>query len=271
MDPRRRPGTVVSWSVATEAFLLASDYTLTTRSTYRGYLKRAGKSLGAAALARLTTEGLASFRVEALRLDGFRATQLLMATRVFLGWAEERGLVRLSQEAIRDALRPPGARPGVPPLARARGRRRGPPPAPFTLDAFGYPAGAAGIFLVAAEIRALREALARADARRWAGLLRGTELPGQRLPGGGAGAVPATPEDAVRVGRGRRRGADGLAMALGPEAEAAGERRLLEVLSRLRAALAAQQQRTLGRSVWRASWTEVEVPALAAGERRAEP
>ena len=258
-DPRRRPAAVVPWSVAVEAFLLASDYTLATCSTYRGYLKRAGERLGKTALDRLSTEDLASYRAEVLAARGFRASQVLMAARLFLGWAAERGLLRLPQEAIRETLRPPSAKAGMPHLARIPGRRRGPPPAAFTLDAFGYPAGAAGISLVVEEMRALREALKNANPGRWAGLLRGTAHPGYRRANGGTEEIVVV-LDAERGGRQRYRGPDAILTALGYAAGPAGERRLLEALSRLRLAFVAQQQRTLGRTAWRAHWTETPVP-----------
>ncbi len=260
-DPRRRPAAVVPWPVAAEAFLLASDYTLATCSTYRGYLRRAGERLGKTALDRLTTEDLASYRAEVLAARGFRASQVLMAARLFLGWAAERGLLRLPPEAIRETLRPPNAKAGLPQLVRVPGRRRGPPPAAFTLDAFGYPAGSAGISLVVEEMRALREALRNANPGRWAGLLRGTTHPGQRRADGGAEELaPAAVLDADGAGRQRYKGPDAILTALGYAAGLVGERRLLEALARLRLAFAAQQQRTLGRTVWRAHW--METPAL---------
>jgi len=40
-----------------------------------------------------------------------------MAARLFLGWAAERGLLRLSPEAIRESLRPPSAQAGMTQLA----------------------------------------------------------------------------------------------------------------------------------------------------------
>ena len=182
--------------------MLASDYTLATRSTYRGYLKRAGEHLGKIALDRLTGEELTSYRAEVLAARGFRASQVLMSARLFLGWAAERGLLRLSPEAIRESLRPPNAKAGMPQLARVPGRRRGPPPAAFTLDAFGYPSGSAGISLVVAEMRALREALRNANPGRWASLLRGTAHPGHRQAEGGAEELaPAAVLDADRGGR----------------------------------------------------------------------
>ncbi|HLX07706.1 MAG TPA: hypothetical protein VKY89_07560, partial [Thermoanaerobaculia bacterium] len=73
------------------------------------------------------------------------------------------------------------------------GRRRGPPPAAFTLDAFGYPSGSAGISLVVAEMRALREALRNANPGRWAGLLRGTAHPGHRRHRAEGGAEELAP------------------------------------------------------------------------------
>jgi len=42
----------------------------------------------------------------------------------------------------------------------------------------------------------------------------------------------------------------------------AGEARLLGALRRLRAALAEQQTSTLGRTVWRAHWSEVSIPLV---------
>ncbi|HLX08876.1 MAG TPA: hypothetical protein VKY89_13560, partial [Thermoanaerobaculia bacterium] len=113
------------------------------------------------------------------------------------------------------------------------------------------------------EMRALREALRNANPGRWAGLLRGTAHPGHRrhrAEGGAEELAPAAVLDADRGGRQRYRGPDAILSALGYAAGPAGERRLLEGLSRLRLAFVAQQQRSLGRTVWRAQW--METPAL---------
>jgi RecB family exonuclease len=79
-------------------------------------------------------------------------------------------------------------------------------------------------------------------------------------------AALAALREAAGGGRG---GADGFLAALGYEAGADGERSLLEALRRLRAAFVAQQRRSLGRTVWRARWTEVAI-ALAEGTHEEE-
>jgi hypothetical protein len=48
-----------------------------------------------------------------------------------------------------------------------------------------------------------------------------------------------------------------------------GERRLLANLRDLRAALAAQQHSSIGRTVWRMRWTEEPIPILA--DREGQP
>jgi hypothetical protein len=62
---------------------------------------------------------------------------------------------------------------------------------------------------------------------------------------------------------GKRGGADAFLSGLGYPEGQAGEGRLLGSLRRLHAALAEQQTSTLGRTVWRAHWSEVSIPVTS--------
>jgi hypothetical protein len=268
--PRRRPPARVAWAEATAAFLLVTDYTLQTRTTYKGHLKQAGRQLGKVPLGRLTAEQLASYRAAVLEGRRGAKVQALGATRVFLLWAAEHGLLDLEPAAIRDLLRPPGAARGAEPMGattrwRRGERRRSRPPspaaAPATLAAFGYPPGVAGLALVAEEIHALREALLTADRKRWAELAWRTDHPVNRRPGGGVTTTEAL--DILRgAGSRRRDGKAAFLSGLGYEGPS-GEQRLLGALRELRAAFAEQQRGTLGRTVWRLYWREEAIPLLA--------
>jgi len=135
-----------------------------------------------------------------------------------------------------------------------------PPPAPAadTLAAFGYPAGAAGLSLVAEEMYALRVALHRADPERWDELVDRTDHPAANER-----AAAAALAALIDAGRGERRsGADVFLTGLGYPEAPEGERRMLAALRELRAALAEQRETTLGRTVWRAQWSEQEIPRL---------
>jgi hypothetical protein len=254
----------VSWAAAVEAFILVSRYTVLTRTTYRSHLQHAGEVLGDVALSELTFERLGSLR-EAV-LEGRRRAkyQVLTVARVFLRWSAEHGLHQLGPEEIDEALRGPGVARGSG-TRRNAGRRKpalapAPPADPLTLAAFGYPPGVGGLALVAEEIYAFREALQNADPVRWAKLLRATEHPVNRPSRrGGAQSVLAIVQAAAS---GKRRGADAFLVALGYPEGRAGERRLLVSLQRLRAAFVEQQNSTLGRSTWRARWSEVVIPLL---------
>jgi len=125
-----------------------------------------------------------------------------------------------------------------------------PPAAADTLATFGYPVGgAAGLSLVAEEMYALRVALHQADPERWGELVARTDHPAnERAAAAG-----------VDQRRQRRRGGlTGLGYPEAPE----GERLMLAALRELRAAFAAQRETTLGRTVWRALWSEQEIPTL---------
>jgi hypothetical protein len=84
-------------------------------------------------------------------------------------------------------------------------------------------------------------------------------------PGGGAAAALEVLHAAAS---GRRNGWETALARLGYEGPA-GERRLLANLRDLRAALAAQQRGSIGRTVWRLRWTEELIPVLA--DREVQP
>jgi hypothetical protein len=262
-SPRRAPMRV-SWAAAADAFILVSRYTVLTRTTYRSHLQYAGELLGDVALSEVTSERLGSLREAVLERRRGAKHQVLTVARVFLRWSAEHGLHQLGPESIDEALRGPG-------VARGSGKRRNsgrrqpglaPPPTadPLTLAAFGYPPGVGGLAQVAEEMHAFREALQDADPVRWAKLLRATEHPVNRPSGkGSAQSILASVLDAAS---GKRRGADAFLVGLGYPERGAGERRLLGSLQRLRAAFVDQQNSTLGRTTWRASWSEVAIPIL---------
>ncbi len=214
-------------------------------------------------LGRLTPAHLEAYRADVLASREGTKAHALGVTRVFLLWAAEVGLHELEPETIREALRPPGAVRGVAVTGRSTRWRRAldesvPPASPVqTLAAFGYPAGAAGLALVAEEMHALREALSAAGHERWSKLVRSTDHPANAQPGGAAAAAL----DALHNAATGKRSGEGLFLAgLGYEGPG-GERSLLGALRELRAAFAAQQRETLGETVWRLSWTEVPIPA----------
>jgi hypothetical protein len=239
-------------------------------------------------LGQLTAEDLETYRTAVLGGRRAAQTQALGVARVFLIWAEAHGLVKLRPAVIRELLRPPGAARGIEPVGRRTLWRRGPGGAtpaapatsapwrvlgPATLSGFGYPSGVAGLALVAEEIHALREALLAADPERWEKLVRRTEHPATRRPGGATAAAlnalraAADTRPSAReiffAGRGREMFLAGLGYQ-----GSGGERRLLGALRDLRAAFAEQQRSTLGRTVWRLRWTEVPIPRLQGGEAK---
>jgi hypothetical protein len=254
----------VSWAAAVDAFILVSRYTVLTRTTYKGHLRYAGELLGDVSLGELTFERLGSLREGVLEGRHGAKHQVLMVARVFLGWAAEHGLHQLAPGIIGEALRRPGVARGA--GSRGSTRRRqsalAQPPTvePLTLAAFGYPPGVGGLAQVAEEMHALREALQDTDPVRWAKLLRGTEHPVNRPSGKGImQSVFAILPDASS---GKRGGADIFLVGLGYPEGQAGERRLLGSMQRLRAAFVEQQNSTLGRSIWRARWSEVVIPII---------
>jgi hypothetical protein len=276
--PRRSPGPT-SWAAAAEAFLLVTDFTVSTRRQYRAQLRYASKYLSRVPLAQLTVEDLEAYR--AAVLDGSRGakTQALAVARVFLTWAEAHALVQLRPAVIREALRPLGAARGIQPVGRAtrwsRGRRGAAPAAPAaaaraarsapaTLPAFGYPSGVAGLALAAEEIHALREALLAADPARWGKLVRRMDHPVTRRPGGATAAALNALRAAPDASSDAR---ETFLAGLGYEGPA-GERRLLGALRELRAAFAEQQRGTLGRTVWQLHWMELPIPGLQGGEAK---
>ena len=114
----------LSWAQATAAYLLATDYTRSTRETYRGHLNRAGRQLGKGPLEQLKAEDLAAYRAAVMGSRRGTKSQALTVARVFLVWAAEHGLVGLAPATIRELLRPPGAAAGVEPMGRTTRWRR---------------------------------------------------------------------------------------------------------------------------------------------------
>jgi hypothetical protein len=115
----------VSWAMATAAYLLAIDYTRSTRETYRGHLNRAGQQLGKGPLEQLKAEDLAAYRAAVMGSRRGTKSQALTVARVFLVWAAEHALVGLAPATIRALLRPPGAAGGVEPMGRTTRWRKG--------------------------------------------------------------------------------------------------------------------------------------------------
>jgi hypothetical protein len=115
----------LSWAEATAAYLLATDYTRSTRETYRGHLESAGRQLGMGPLEQLTTEDLAAYRAAVMGRRRGTKSHALTVARVFLVWAAEHALVGLTPATIRELLRPPGAAGGVEPMGRTTRWRKG--------------------------------------------------------------------------------------------------------------------------------------------------
>ena len=250
----------LSWDAAVDAFVVVSMYTLLTRTTYKRHLRYAGQLLSDVPMAELTVEHLSTLRAAVLASQRGGKQQVLTVARIFLRWAAEHGLHRLPPETIYEELRAPGVSRGIASFIATRIQQPSPPPGamPATLAAFGYPSGVSGLAQVAEEIHALREALKDADPERWGSLYRDTEHPVHQWPGGAS--LPAFVVTLREAAVSKRRGADIFLSGLGYPEGQAGERLLLSALRRLRAAFAEQQRSTLGRTVWRAHWSEVNIP-----------
>jgi hypothetical protein len=275
----------VSWTEAAAAYLLMANYTMLTHRTYKGHLKRAGLLLGKVPLGLLTAERLEAYRASVLGSRRGTKTQALAVPRVFLVWAAEHGLHEVPPATIREVLRPPGAARGIKPMGRTTRWRRergaarpaapapsplsapSAPSAPATVSAFGYPSGVSGLALAAEEIQALREALIAADPERWGELVRSTDHPARRRPGGATAVALKALRAAADAADTRRGGTAVFLAGLGYDGPG-GERQLLGALRDLRAAFAEQQRGTLGRTVWRLHWTEVPIPMPRGGEAK---
>jgi RNA polymerase sigma-70 factor, ECF subfamily len=95
-----------AWTVAVEAFLLASGLDSPTQRRYRQHLTAVRADLGRTPLGALTVDDLIAFRAMLLatRRKGVSHVHLLGAVQTFLVWAHQQGSVAVEPESIRGAL-----------------------------------------------------------------------------------------------------------------------------------------------------------------------